>query len=198
MKLFKQLILPGFLILSPLLAHIVHAQSITVFGSNEQARECYMNAGIAAQLPDISNSMLTPCDYALEHLSLSLADRAATFANRGILLMSQQKYDAALSDFAKAIAIQPNTAEIFVNRGNAHFLSNELILALDDYEQARELGIKQLHFVHFNMGLTFNKLGDKASAEREFRRALAIEPDWPLANDRLALLLESNASTLQD
>ena len=138
----------------------------------------------------MSRSLLEPCDYALDYASISLADRAATYANRGIILAANKQIELAMEDYQKAMAIRPATPEIYVNRGNAYFLNRDYQMALQDYEESVRLGIRQLHFVQYNMGMTYEKLGNDVAAEQAFRSALAIEPGWALVEDRLALLLE--------
>jgi len=61
-------------------------------------------------------------------------------------------------------------------------------MALQDYERSIALGINQLHFVHYNMGMTYEKLGNDPIAEQEFLEALSLEPGWALAENRLARL----------
>ena len=63
-------------------------------------------------------------------------------------------------------------------------------MALEDYEASVALGIRQLHFVQYNMGMTYEKLGNDTTAEQMFRSALEIEPGWELVENRLSLLLE--------
>jgi len=169
----------------------VFGQAMTVIGGDRKAQECFDNAEYAAKkLPGISRSFQEPCDFALEYSSISLADRAATYANRGIILAANQELDAAMSDYEKAMKLRPSTAEIYVNRGNAYFLNRDYGMALEDYEASVALGIRQLHFVQYNMGMTYEKLGNDAAAEKMFRSALEIEPGWELVENRLSLLLE--------
>ena len=174
-----------------LLPVTVFAQALSVYGGNKWARACFDNAELAARDKDIvSRSMLESCDSALEHISLKPKDRAATHANRGIIRAAGNNIDAAMEDYSRAMEILPDSAEVHVNRGNAYFLGSDYAMALSDYERAIALGIRQLHIVHFNMGMAFEKLGNDRAAEVQFRSALELDPDWTLAESRLARLLE--------
>ncbi|MFN9671572.1 MAG: tetratricopeptide repeat protein [Microcystis sp.] len=51
---------------------------------------------------------------------MHLAPRAAWYGNRGYLYSDLQKYDLALSDYSKAIDINPNDAQAYYNRGNLY------------------------------------------------------------------------------
>ena len=173
------------------------AQALTVLGGDAWAKECFDNAEfVASSMPIITRSMLEPCDSALSYGTLSLADRAATYSNRGIIHAANEDIDTAMADYERAMSFRPETAEIFVNRGNAYFLNRNYSLALDDYEHSIELGIRQLQIVRYNMGMTFEKIGNDEIAEQQFRIALELRPGWELVEKRLELLLERRAELL--
>ncbi len=162
-----------------------------VMGGNQKAQQCFMNAELAAQSrASIGNSLLEPCDYSLEYGSLSFRDRSATFANRGIVHAALGKFDEAMKDYDDAMAIRPGAPENYINRGNAFFLQREYANALDDYEKSLRLGLKQQQAAHYNMGLTFERLGDDVAAEREYLRARDLDEDWALPVSRLEIVRE--------
>jgi tetratricopeptide (TPR) repeat protein len=177
------------------------AQPMVVFGGGEKAQECFVNAGIAAgDLPGISESLLEPCNYTLEYLSLGLKDRAATLANRGIVHAALSDFIAALDDHNAAIALEPSMPELYNNRGNSFFMTREYGKALDDYSLSLELGIEQRHFAYFNMGLTFERLGDDLAAEQAYLQALEFNANWEIPEARLVLLRQrmAEAATAAD
>jgi len=190
MRKARYFILPVCLLLPmPLLA-----QALTVMGGDAWANSCYENAEYATNnSPLVSRSLLEPCNSALDYGTLSLSDRAATFANRGIILAATKNITAAMADYEKAMGISPQTPEIYVNRGNAYFLNMDYAMALADYEHSLELGIRQIHFVRYNMGMAYEKLGNDNAAESQFRMALEIEPGWELVEERLGRLLQRRA-----
>lgn len=195
MREIRYLILPVCLLLPmPLLA-----QALTVMGGDAWANSCYENAEYATNnSPLASRSLLEPCDSSLEYGTLSLADRAATFANRGIIHAATKNISAAMADYEKAVSISPEKPEIYVNRGNAYFLNMDYAIALADYEHSLELGIRQIHFVRYNMGMAYEKLGNDDVAESQFRKALEIEPGWELVEERLDRLLQRRAEDAAD
>jgi len=157
------------------------SQAMMVFGGGEKAQECYMNAEIAARnLPGLSMNLLEPCDYTLEYTNLDLRDRAATFANRGIVHAALKDYEAAMSDYDTAIAIRPSAPEFYLNRGNSFFMIRDYESALDDYEVSLELGIKQLHFLHYNMGMVLERMGNDKAAENQCLQALEFDSSWDM------------------
>jgi tetratricopeptide (TPR) repeat protein len=61
------------------------------------------------------------------------------YNNRGTLYYNQQKYELALSDYSKAIEINPNYANAYNNRGVVYALTRDFPKALADAEKASEL-----------------------------------------------------------
>lgn len=61
-------------------------------------------------------SILT-CTRALQEEGLARRDRAGTLVNRGIMLTRSRDYAAARVDLDRAIALQPELGEAWVNRG---------------------------------------------------------------------------------
>ena len=177
-----------------MLPAIACAQALFVFGGDSKATACYDNAEYAAKnFPIISRQLLEPCDYALDFGTLSLADRAATYSNRGIIRAATEDINAALADYEKAMAISPNTPEVYVNRGNAYFLDRDYAMALEDYDRSVELGISELHIVRYNMGMALENIGNLDAAEQQFIAALDLQPGWELVENRLIRLREKQA-----
>ena len=165
------------------------AQALSVFGGDSRAKACFDNAEYAAKnMPIINRAMLEPCDYALQLGTLSLKDRAATYSNRGIIFAANERMESAMSDYAKAMAISPDTPEIYVNRGNAYFMDRNFAMALDDYDHSVALGIRELHIVRYNMGMALENIGNLQEAEQQFISALELQPGWELVEDRLVRL----------
>jgi len=164
----------------------IHGQSITVIGGNESARSCHQHALFSDQLDFlISPDMLESCNYALDYVQLNRQDKAATYTNRGILLYRSRKYEEAFKDFEDALSLMPEMAEIFVNRGNAYFMTGDFGMALEDYERAMQLEISDQSAVFFNMGMANEGLGNVLQAISNYENALTQRPNWPQAQRRL-------------
>jgi len=179
LQLFALFVLPCF----------VQAQPMVVIGGGQKAQECFMNAEMASRnLPGVGRTLLEPCTYTLEYSIINMKDRAATLANRGIVFAALNNYDAAMADYNAAIKIRPSTPEFYINRGNSLFMIREFAKAMEDYELSLELGLKQVHFAHYNMGMVYERLGNDKAAEAAYAQASAYEPDWVLANDKLLMI----------
>ncbi|MFM6787580.1 MAG: tetratricopeptide repeat protein, partial [Microcystis panniformis] len=86
--------------------------------------------------------------------AINLAPRAAWYYNRGLLYSDLQKYDLALSDYSKAIEINPNYAEAYLNRGNLYYNQQKYELALSDYSKAIEIN-PNYAYAYYNRGILY-------------------------------------------
>lgn len=66
------------------------------------------------------------------------------YNNRGISYLSKGQLDRAISDFSKAIEINPKDAAAYCSRGITYFIKNEYDKAWNDFKQAQTLG-GQIH-----------------------------------------------------
>lgn len=78
-------------------------------------------------------------DRALEEGALSPADQAKVHASRGVVKRKKGDLDGALNDFRKALALDPELKEAYLNRGNLWRIEGRPYKALADYSKALEL-----------------------------------------------------------
>jgi tetratricopeptide (TPR) repeat protein len=70
---------------------------------------------------------------------------AKSYNNRGIAYQKKRQYDKAISDYSKAIEINPRYADAYNNRGNAYGEGKgQHDKAWDDVKKAQDLGY-QIH-----------------------------------------------------
>jgi tetratricopeptide (TPR) repeat protein len=55
-----------------------------------------------------------------------------------------QKYDLAIPDYTKAIELNANDMDSYVNRGSARYNANDTKGACEDWKKAKELGSKDV------------------------------------------------------
>ncbi len=89
------------------------------------------------------------------------------FNNRGILRYELRNFLGAISDYTRAIEIDPQSAVSFNNRGNAYESHGEPDKACRDFDRAIELD-KNLFDAYLNRGLTLTRLGKDTEAEKDF------------------------------
>ncbi|MEM9495827.1 MAG: tetratricopeptide repeat protein [Pseudomonadota bacterium] len=153
--------------------------SVTTIGATE-ARACYENA---------ANALSTdtgPCDTALRNRATTRDDRLKTLVNRGVILNRAENMDAALDDFNAALAMDGDSAEAYLNRGNAWFRLLRYEDALTDYQSALDYEISKPWVAWYNIGLVFEATKKPEAARDAFERAAALNPDFALAAAKLA------------
>ncbi len=69
---------------------------------------------------------------------------AEAYSNRGIAYLSKGQYDQAISDFTKALEINPRYTDAYYNRGVSYFDKGQYDKAWEDVYKAQDLG----HEVH--------------------------------------------------
>jgi len=163
--------------------------------SNTHARDCYRAATIAARIHYTSRKELENCTFALEYTSLSLRDRAATLANRGIIYMALEDYQNAVRDYSTSLRLMPDFGEIYVNIGNVYYMGKIFDKAVQEYTSALEKNTSQGHVAHFNRGMAYEELGDFENAENDYKAALEILPEWSPPRDKLKELISKKQNS---
>lgn len=171
----------ALLLVAPNLA----AQSVMVLGSAANARACMSGAELAASMRVGSRADLRACDAAIGNEQLSRRDLAATYTNRGVINTAMRRYQTAFEDYNTAIELMPRLPEPYVGRGNVYFLSERLDDAIGDYTRAMDLGLGRTHLALLNRGMAYEKQGRLQQAETDYREAVDLAPEWPLAQQKL-------------
>lgn len=157
------------------------AASVYSFGSSF-ARSCYL----AADLRLATIATIGECTAALQVQPLSDNDRLASHVNRGILHMVSRNHAAARADFEKALAINPNHPEAWLNLGILHYNRADSARALGMFERAIELGAQDQALAYFGRGLAHEDRGDVRAAYADLIEAQRLRPDWVLPGRELA------------
>jgi tetratricopeptide (TPR) repeat protein len=148
---------------------------------SDDARACYL----AAENQDVVGG-LPHCDAAIEDKTQDVHNLAASHVNRGILYIWNRHYQDALKDFNTALQIRPDNAEAFANRANVFTMQRRYSVAITDYSRAIELHSHKLFAVYYGRGVAYEATGKYAEAEKDYRMALELEPDFEPAKNALA------------
>ena len=148
--------------------------AMTVVGSG-YAHSCY----VSAESRRASAADINFCTTALTEDALSNRDRAATYVNRGILMMRKKDYDRALADYEAAIQARPEMAEAWVNKGIALVYKTgrdeEAISALT---RGIELNTSRPEIAYYSRGLAHELTGNAKNAYYDYKQASELRPDW--------------------
>ena len=148
--------------------------AVTVIG-NSNARQCYEAAESPMQ-PTMRD--LRTCDEAFAAEALSRHDRVATHVNRGILRLRRNQMDGAIEDFDRAIALDPNQPESYLNKGATLLRMNNPSDALGLFTVALEHDTRHPAVAHYGRAIANEELGNVREAYNDYRRASELDPNW--------------------
>jgi tetratricopeptide (TPR) repeat protein len=146
------------------------AAAVTVIG-NSSARNCYEAAEL--DLPP-QRFAIEQCDRALNEESLVMEDVVATHVNRGILRARGGDVPAAIEDFDRAMALDPNEAEAYLNKALILTLkASQARQAVPLFTMALEKKTKRPELAYFGRAAAKEELGDVRSAYADYVSAAA-------------------------
>ena len=150
------------------------AASVLVLG-NSDARLCYEAADDPGQ-PTAND--LRRCDTALVGEALSSYEVVATHVNRGILRLRRGMIDEAITDFDRAIAMDPNQPEAYLNKGTALLRRQNAAEATTLYTAALERNTTRPAVAHYGRAIANETLGNLSAAYHDYTEASRMAPNW--------------------
>jgi len=165
--------------------------AVTVLGPGP-AQECFQFAENGGDL----HEGLVRCTFALE-TSLSVADRAATFVNRGVLHLGLHENEEAFKDIDAGIAMEPTLGDGYVDRGAALMSLGRYDEALKDLNKGIDLGSHRPQNAYYDRAIIDEHDGDLKAAYHDYKKALEIQPNFTLAAEELKRfrVVHSNGGT---
>ena len=119
---------------------------------------------------------------------------AGAWSNRGNSRVSQNKLQAALIDYNKAVELAPNVTDPYLNRGTALEGLGRWEEAIADYNRVLELD-PQDAMAYNNRGNAKTGLGKWQEAILDFQKATEITPNFVFARGNYALALYETHQT---
>jgi tetratricopeptide (TPR) repeat protein len=167
------------------------AASIFVIGS-DAGKQCYD----AARNGSGSLDALQVCDQALAGGNLQRDERVATYVNRGIVKIHSGRYDAAIQDFDRAIAMDPSEPESYLNKGSA-LLRSEASPAEAKalFSEALQRDTRRPELAFFGRAIASELTGDLKSAYLDYKRAQEAAPRWRQPRRELSRFQVKRASS---
>lgn len=121
-----------------------------------------------------------PTEKEMEMALAAPLTTATQFVDRGNDLLDRGRTDEAISDFNRAIALDPKNATALANRGIAQIWKGEVTAAIEDLDAAAR--IAPSHPVIFRArGLIAEQKGDYRGAIEAYTSALAVQPGHSFA-----------------
>jgi tetratricopeptide (TPR) repeat protein len=113
---------------------------------------------------------------------------ATAHSYRGSLRISRQEYDAAVSEFDRAIALEPRNPEYHRLRGHAHSERKDYERSIADKTAVIELSAEPSADQYVARGIEYERAEQNDKAIADYRKALEIDPDDNYARRFLAEL----------
>jgi len=148
--------------------------SVMVVG-NSHARICF-EAADSPRHPMVAD--IRRCDEALSRSDLTANDTVATHVNRGILRLRRGLVDLAISDFDRAIALDPDQPEAYLNKGAAVLRRENADEAVSLFTIALERNTTRPALAHYGRAVANETLGHLNAAYRDYTAASRIDPRW--------------------
>ena len=158
------------------------AQSAVLTVGGPLSHLCYESALAADARP----SALDGCTRALQEEALATSDRAATYVNRGIVLMSGGHFVEADADFDAALRLRQNLADGWLNKGFLRLREGDGRDALPLIQKGMDAGAGNQALAIFARGVAHEQMGEFSSAYADLRTAQQLAPGWSLPREYLA------------
>ena len=109
-----------------------------------------------------------------------ITENALAHLNRGKDLFAESKFDEAIAEFDKAIAINRNLAETYNYRGLAYVYKGDYDQAIADYTEAVRLNPNN-GVAYLNRGAMYSEKGEYDRAIADYTSAIRIDPNYAMA-----------------
>jgi tetratricopeptide (TPR) repeat protein len=170
-----------FLASATLLIAASPAQATVLTVAGSYARSCYT----AAEARVVNNTALLDCDRAFSQ-ALTHEDEVATHVNRGVLHLIAGDAQRARADFDRAIAMNPNQAEAWLDKSVLALHQGDSQTAMQLAERSLELGTRKPALALYVRAAAKEDAGDVTAAYHDLVRAAQLEPRWTLPRQELA------------
>jgi len=121
-----------------------------------------------------------PDDVALAELMPErlpvITDEALAYFNKGEDLFMKGKYDDAINELSRALAVNGNLVEGYFIRGNAYYRKGNYDLAIEDYNAVLRIN-PDIQETLYNRGNSYLNKGNYDRAIEDYNAALRIKPD---------------------
>jgi tetratricopeptide (TPR) repeat protein/S1-C subfamily serine protease len=141
--------------------------------------EAWRDWGLVLREADLLTEAIAKLTAAIErdvNLNPGESRNFGLFFYRGATYSKLGKYDAAVADYDKALALNPDLAYAYNNRGFAYSNLGKYDAALADYGKALALNPDDAE-AYYNRGVTYSNLGKYDAALADYGKALALNPD---------------------
>lgn len=153
-----------------------------------------LNRGLAYQQLGEQQEAIDDYTAALNLDAMGAQLRATALYNRGLSQQKLKNLSAAVEDYTSALFLDPTFAHAYYVRGNALRESGQFLFALSDYEKATRYKHPNAAQVYYGEALAYESLRRPQDARKSLERAVAANPKFSPAIEKLATLQGSVAA----
>ena len=147
-----------------------------------------LNRGLAYQRLNEHEFAIDDYTAAMRIDAMSGKLRALALYNRGLSYQRLQQNAQAIEDFTSALFLDSQFSHAYYSRGTLLRDGGQHLFALADFDKALRFNYPDAARVYFAQSLTFEKLRRTADARDSLNKALAANPGYEPAVQRLAVL----------
>ncbi len=141
--------------------------------------------GLAQQALGSNDDALVDFTQGLSIAALPEQERSRALFARGVTLDSLGRLEDAAGDYSAVLRLAPGATYALNNRANVRRRQGRLDEAKRDYLAALTAANPNPQYPYFGLGQVAEKQGDAEVARGYYNKALAAEPGFPLALERL-------------
>jgi tetratricopeptide (TPR) repeat protein len=142
----------------------------------------------ALEMSGQKDDALAAYTQAIESHELDRDARVRALFDRGLLLDGMDRLDDALGDYSAALSLSPRFAAALNNRANVYRRLHRFTDAQRDYRASLAAGNLQSQFPYYGLGQIAEAQGKTDQARNFYAKALAADPSFGLASEKLATL----------
>lgn len=147
-----------------------------------------LDRGLAHGLRGEGDEALVDMTAAISARSLPSTEQARAYLERGLVLDGLNRLEDAVGDYTEAVRLNPASAPALNNRANAYRRQNRFDDAKRDYLASLAAGNPAPEYPYYGLGQIAEQQGKAAEAKGFYARAVAANPSYWLASERLTAL----------
>jgi CHAT domain-containing protein/tetratricopeptide (TPR) repeat protein len=140
-----------------------------------------------------ADEIIAACSRIIERGAASRQLTIAALNNRGLVwLQRKADFDRALSDFNRALQLDPKYCSTYRNRGGIYLTRKQAEKAIADYKKAIDCDPSSV-VAYNNLALAYNLMGNHKQTQLLLLRALALAKGGTLPKSHMATILRNVA-----
>jgi tetratricopeptide (TPR) repeat protein len=147
-----------------------------------------MDRGFADQLLAQADTALIDLTQAIEIHGMTDLEQSRAYMERGIVLDSMGRIDDAIGDYSAVLRLDPGFLAALSSRANAYWREKRFEEARQDFLVSLAANNPAPEYSYYGLGQVAESEGKQQEAKDFYAKAVAADPQYSQAADRLAAL----------